>query len=212
MSEITAAASDWPDGAFLSHPPSFFSAAFHFRFLPRVIVYRLGKRRPPQQGFHHVHIEIPLALLACIFLVVFGLPPALQRGSLGGWLSTVVGAGALVSLIAWSIVGEWRWRRQENYRYGYAEFMPSVFFFCLALGGSLGLIVAGSLAKDPRMGYLWTAPGLVAGYLAGLFAARWIHALGFIKIWFIYLALLGLVFLLFEDILVLFIFAGKPGG
>ena len=210
MSEVSASAPDAPDGAFLGLPPPFFSAAYHFRFLPRVIVYRLGERRRQSHGFGvHAHIEIPLAIFACILLVVFGLPPALQHGSLGGWLSTVVGAGALVALIGWSIAGEWRWRRQENYRYGYAEFMPSVFFFCLLLGASLGLVLGGSLGNDPWMGYLWAGPGLVAGYLAGLFAARWVHALGFMKTWFIYLALLGLVFLIFEDILVLFLYADK---
>ena len=210
MSEVTAATPEAPDGAFLSVPPPFFSAAFHFRFLPRVIVYRLGERRRQSHGFgFHAHVEIPLAIFACILLVAFGLPPALQHGSVGGWVSTVVGAGALVSLLGWSIVGEWRWRRQEGYRYGYAEFMPSVFFFCLLLGGSLGLIVGGSVANDPRMGYLWAGPGLVAGYLTGLIAARWVHALGFMKTWFIYLALLGLVFLLFEDVLVLLLYADK---
>jgi|GEM_PF-633092 len=208
MSEVIAT-DDASEGAFLSLPPPFFSAAFHLRFLPRVIVYRLGRRRPPQQGFHHVHLEIPLVLFACILLMVFGLPPALQHGSIGGWLSATAGAAGLVSLIAWSISEEWRWRRQEGHRYGYAEFLPSVFFFCLLLGGSAGLIGGGTIADDPRMGYLWAGPGLVAGYLAGLFAARWVHGLGFIKTWFIYLAMLGLIFLPLEDLMVLYIYAGK---
>jgi hypothetical protein len=213
MSEVTASAPDAPDGAFLGLPPPVFSAAFHFSFLPRVIVYRLGERRRRSHGFgSHVHVEIPLAIFACILLVVFGLPAALQHGSVGGWVSAAAGACGLVSLLGWSIIGEWSWRRREGYRYGYAEFMPSVFFFCLLLGGSLGLIGGGSFGDDPLMGYLWTGPGLVAGYLAGLFAARWVHALGFIKTWFIYLALLGLVFLIFEDVLMLFLYAGKPGG
>jgi hypothetical protein len=213
MSEVTDVAPEAPDGAFLGVPPPFFSVAYHCRFLPRVIIYRLGERRRRQHGFgSHGHVEVPLAIFACILLVAFGLPSALQGGSIGGWLSTAVGAGALLSLLGWSIVGEWRWRRQEGYRYGYAEFMPSVFFFCLLLGGSLGLIGGGSFGNDPLMGYLWTGPGLVAGYFAGLFAARWVHALGFIKTWFIYLALLGLLFLMFEDVLVLFIYTGKPGG
>jgi hypothetical protein len=212
MVEAMPARQDAPDGAFLGLPPPFFSAAYHFRFLPRVIVYRLGERRR-QHGFGvHAHVELPLAIFVCILLVVFGLPAALQHGSVGGWVSTLAGAGTLLALLSWSIVGEWRWRRREGYRYGYAEFMPSVFFFCLLLGGSLGLIIGGIFADDLRMGYLWAGPGLVAGYFAGLFAARWVHALGVMKTWFIYLALLGIVFLLLEDVLVLFIFANKPAG
>lgn len=212
MAEVTPTIQDAQSSAFLDAPPPFFSAAYHFRFLPRVIAYRLAQRRVRVSGFGgHVQLEIPLVLFACALLIVFGLPPALQHGSIGGWLSAVIGAGGLTALMSWSIVGERRWRREEGHGYGYAEFMPSMFFFCVLAGASAGLIGGGVITNSPSMGYLWTAPGLVAGYLLGPFAARWVHALGLIKIWFIYLAVLGLILLPLEDLMVLFIYATKDG-
>lgn len=199
------------DGAFPDAPPPFLSFAYHCRFLPRVILWRLSEPRRHRQGFHHVHLEIPLVIFVCLVLVVFGLPPALQHGSIGGWASAVIGAGGFAGLIGWSIAGERRWRREESHRYGYAEFLPSVFFFCVLAGGSAGLIAGGVASNDPTMGYLWSVPGLVAGYLIGPFAARWVHGLGFIKTWFIYLAVLGLILLPLEDLLVLYIYSSKPG-
>ncbi|HSN16834.1 MAG TPA: hypothetical protein VLV87_01375 [Gammaproteobacteria bacterium] len=199
---------------FLGKPPPFFSFAYHLGFLPRVIAYRIQDYRrrhgQPRTGFGpDTQLESPLVIAACILLMVFGLPSAIETGSVGGWISTFVGAGGLAALIGWSIVNEWRWRRAEGHRYGYADFMPSVFFFCLLAGGSAGLIVGGVATNDPMSGYAWTLPGLLAGYLGGLFAARWVHALGFIKIWFIYVAVLGLVLLPFEDLMVLYIYSIK---
>lgn len=210
MAEVRQTDPDSQSSAFLEVPPLYFSLAYHFHFLPRVIAWRLAERRGQQHGFgFQAHVEIPLAIFACLLLIAFGLPPALQHSSVGGWLSTLIGVGALVALFAWSIVGEWRWRREEGHRYGYAEFMPSVFFFCVLAGASVGLIAGDVVGNDPVMGYLWAVPGLLAGYLAGLFAARWVHGLGFIKIWFIYLAVLGLILLPFEDLMVLYIYSRK---
>lgn len=210
MAEVTPTAQDAQSGAFLDAPPPFLSVAYHCRFLPQVIAYRLAQRRGRPSGFGgHVQLEMPLVLFACVLLLVFGLPPALERGSLGGWLSAVIGAAGLVALIGWSIIGEWRWRREGQHRYGYAEFMPSVFFFCVLAGASAGLIAGGVITNSPQMGYLWTVPGLVAGYLLGPFAARWVHGLGFMKTWFIYLAILGLILLPLEDLMVLLIYANK---
>lgn len=210
MAEVPQADRDAERGAFLGAPPPFFSSAYHFRFLPRVIAYRLARLRISQGGFGFAaHVEVPLVIFGCLLLMVFGLPPALQHGSIGGWVSAILGAGVLTAFVTWAIVGEWLWRRQEGHRYGYAEFMPSVFFFCVLAGGSAGLIAGGIAGSDPRMGYFWAVPGLVAGYFGGLFAARWIHALGFIKTWVIYLAILGLVFLPIEDLMVLYIYASR---
>ena len=211
MAEVPQEQLDVKDGAFLDVPPPFFSFVYHCRFLPRVILWRLGEPRRHRQGFHHVHLEIPLVICFCLVLVVFGLPPALQHGSIGGWTSAVIGVGGLAGLMGWSIAGEWRWRREEGHRYGYAEFLPSVFFFCVLAGGSAGLIAGGIGGNDPLLGYLWALPGLVAGYLIGPFAARWVHGLGFIKTWFIYLAVLGLILLPLEDLLVLYIYSSKAG-
>lgn len=201
-----------PDGAFLKAPPPFFSPAFHLSFLPRVIEFRIGQWRRSRGERRHVHIEIPLLIFGCLILMALGLPGA-AKGSIAGWASTLVGGGALLALFGWSIVGEFRARRQEGYRYDYAVFMPSVFFFCVLAGFSAGLIAGGVISDIPSAGYLWAAPGLVVGYLAGLFAARWVHALGFMGEWFVYLAILGLIFLPIEDLLVIFIFASKssPG-
>lgn len=209
---VQASSADEAPSAFLDTPPGFFTAAYHFQFLPRVIAYRLGqyRRRERPSGFGgHVQLEIPLVIFACVLLMVFGLPPALQRGSLGGWISTVLGAGAFIALMGWSIYDEWRWRKEDGRRYGYADFMPSVFFFCVLAGFSTGLIAGGIFTNDPHLGYLWAPSGLVLGYLAGLFAGRWVHALGFIKTWFIYLAVLGLIVLPIEDLVALWVFAAK---
>lgn len=196
-------------GAFLASPPAFFSLAFHASFLPRVIAFRIQQYRHRDKGARrHVHIEIPLLIFACLILIVLGLPAA-AKGSVAGWVSTLIGAGAFLALMLWSIVGEYRARRQEGYRYGYAVFMPSVFCFCLVLGVSAGLIAGGVIYDSPDVGYLWAGPGLVLGYLAGIIVARWVHALGFMAEWFIYLAILGLILLPIEDLMVILIYAGK---
>lgn len=212
MVEAIPAAQESASGAFLAAPPPFLSAEYHLRFLPRVIIHRLDeyrrRQRPP--GFAaHVQLEIPLVIAACLLLMLLGLPPAMDHGSVGGWISAAIGAAALAALMTWSIVGEWRWRQEQGHRYGYAEFMPSLFFFCVVAGGSAGLIAGGVLSNDPKAGYLCSLPGLLAGYLAGPFAARWVHALGFMKTWFIYLAILALFLLPLEDLMVLFIYASK---
>jgi len=214
MTAATQAGPDTPSGAFLAAPPPLSSVAYHLHFLPRVVVHRLEeyRQRSREQGFRsHAQPELPLVIFACLLLVIFGLPPALARGSIGGWVSALLGLGGFAALLGWSIAGETRWRREEGHRYGYAEFMPSVFFFCILAGGSAGLIGGGVVTEQPLVGYLLSLPGLALGYLAGVFAARWIHALGFMKIWFVYLALLGLVLLPLEDLIVLFIYANKAG-
>jgi hypothetical protein len=212
MSEVIPAGQAAEAAAFLDKPPPFFSAAFHLHFLPRAIVYRLDdyRQRQRQGGFsQHVQLEIPIVIFLCVGLAVAGIP-ALARGSLGGWIMTLLGVGGFVALVAWAVLGETRWRREQRHRYGYNEFMPSVFFFCVLAGGSAGLIAGGILGDDPKLGGLWALPGLVLGYLAGPFAARWVHALGFMKTWFIYLAILGLILLPLEDLLVLVIYGSKP--
>ena len=210
MSEPSPSTQAAPDGAFLKAPPPFWSPAFHLSFLPRVIALRIGEWRRRRNERRHVHIEIPLVIFGCLILAVLGLPAAM-KGSILGWAGVTVGAGGLLALMAWSIIGEARVRRKEGYRYDYVVFMPSVFFFLVLLGFSAGLIAGDVIYNDPATGYLWALPGLVLGYLVGLFAARWVHALGFMGEWFVYLAILGLIFLPFEDLMVLFIFASKSG-
>ena len=204
MAEARESGLGEPGGAFLEAPPPFFSFAFHFQFLPRVIAWRLSEPRGRPHGFRHVQLEIPIVIGACLLLMLFG-----AQGSFIGWICAAVGGAGLAALIGWSVVGESRWRREEGQSYGYAEFVPSVFFFCAVAGGSAGLIAGGVITDDPMMGYLWALPGVVLGYLIGPFAARWVHGLGFIKIWFIYLAVLGLVLLPLEDLLVLYIYSSK---
>lgn len=204
MAEARESAPGEPGSAFLEAPPPFFSSAYHLNFLPRVIAWRLSEPRRQPPGFRHVQLEVPIVIAACLLLMLFG-----AQGSIFGWICAAVGAAGLVALIAWSVAGESRWRREEGHAYGYAEFVPSVFFFCVVAGASAGLIGGGVITDDPRMGYLWALPGLLLGYLAAPFAARWVHGLGFIKVWFIYLAVLGLVLLPFEDLLVLYIYGSK---
>ena len=211
MAEPAEGPGSAPDGAFLQEPPPLWRPAFHLAFLPRVIAFRIAQWRRERHVRRHVLIEIPLLIFGCLLLAVLGLPAA-ARGSIGGWLSTLAGLGGLLGLMGWSIVGEYRARRREGYRYDYAVFMPSVFFCCALLGLSAGLIAGGVIYDAPAMGYLWAGPGLVAGYLAGIFAARWVHALGFMAEWFVYLAILGLIFLPFEDLMVIAIFASKGGN
>jgi hypothetical protein len=211
MSETTQGQQVAPDGAFLEAPPSFWSAAFHFSFLPRVIAFRIVQWRRSRNVRRHVLIEIPLVIFGCLFLMLLSASGA-ANGSILGWVGLILGAGALFALMSWSIVGEYRLRREEGYRYDYAVFMPSVFFCCVLLGLSTGLIAGGVIYNAPVMGYLWSVPGLVLGYVAGVFAARWVHALGFMADWFVYLAILGLIFLPIEDLIVILVFANKSNG
>jgi len=206
---MTEAAQNPPlDGAFLAAPPPLWSPAFHLSFLPRVIALRIAQWRRKQDSRRHVHIELPLVIFGCLILLVLGLPGAV-KGSFFGWACALAGAGGLLALMTWSIIGEARARRKEGYRYDYVVFMPSVFFCCLLMGLTAGLIAGGVIYNLAAVGYLWAALGLVLGYLAGIFAARWVHALGFMGEWFVYLAILGMVFLPFEDLIVVLIYAYK---
>lgn len=197
------------DASFLAEPPRFFSLAFHFSFLPRVIAFRIAQYRRNRNMRRHVYMEIPLIIFACGTLIVLGLPSAIDHHAIPGIASSVLGAGGLITLIVWSVYSEYRNRKQQGYRYDYAVFMPTVFFFCLLLGGWVGLLGYTIAYNASGNWYLWAAPGLLCGYVAGIFAARWIHVLGFMAQWFIYLAILGLVFLPIEYVLMLWIFASK---
>lgn len=123
MSEPATGQQSAADGTFPASPPSFFSPAFHLSFLPRAIGFRIDQWRRERNVRRHVHIELPLAIFGCLILAALGLAAA-AKGSILGWLCTLIGAGALLALMTWSIVVEFRVRRKEGYRYDYAVFMP----------------------------------------------------------------------------------------
>lgn len=191
----------------LSSPPRFFSTAFHFSFMPEVLFYRYRQYRDRDRNAReHVLIELPLIIAVCAVLAAVGFPSAV-KGSIAGIIMLVIGAGGIVALVAGAVISEYLRRVKEGRKYTYANFVPSIFIFCLMLGFTAGLLTGDNIYKSRQIALISGLAGLFAGYIAGIFAGRWIHCLGFMAIWFVYLAnLAALLMLVVDGIMVFLVF------
>ncbi len=149
--------------------PRFWSAEFHLRFFPGLLLAQI--KNHPDGRKRHIFFEIPVAFVFCAILIAIGMPSALERHSIFGWLMTALGAGGTSALFVYCL------RATAGTPLSYLEFEPWIFLFLTAVG-----VFGGWLASD-ALGSIWYAKGVVflglgLGYLSGIGAGLGIQRLG----------------------------------
>jgi hypothetical protein len=174
--------------------PRFFSPAFHTRFFPDVLSNRLRPGGRAGSGFFTFDRYLMLAV--CLFLVIIGVPKAINQKSTVGWV--LLGAGMLgfVFLIVQSIASQWRARPS------YESFLAGFFFLFITLGLTTGIYV-GTHQHSFALGLLAGAAGLILGYLLGIFAGLQFQRLGWLAALLNMLAGVAIVGLVIFDLLLL---------
>jgi len=154
--------------------PRFLSPEFHTRFFPGLLRDRLRRKRRDSGGTTFTsNTEMFVMLAVCLVLAMLGIPSALARGSVLGWVLTALGAGGTVLLVVQSAASQW------GSRPTYDDFLFGVFFFLLVLGAVAGSL-AGLEARSKGLAVLGGAVGAAGGYLLGIFAGLQLQRLGWI--------------------------------
>ena len=108
-------------------------------------------------------------------------------------------------MVASAVIYEYRCRVGSGYTYTYESFAPSIFIFFVLLGLTGGIVTVGLVYESLTLATLGALAGFAAGYVAGIFAGLWIHGLGFMAVWFIYLANIASVLMLAVNCFVVFL-------
>ena len=154
-------------------PPRFLSIEYHTRFFPAFLWSRLRPKKRTGSGFNS-SFEVYIVLMVCIVLVAVGVPPALSRGSIAGWITTGIGAAGVLAMLVNSISS----RRGEPP--SQSDFLVGFFFFFVVAGLTAGIFI-GTLEHYPLLpGLLTGAAGLVAGYLLGMLAGFGMQYMGWL--------------------------------
>jgi hypothetical protein len=157
-------------------PPRFLSLEFHARFFPRLLRDRLRRKKKEQQGTSFTSTtELIITLAVCVILAVIGIPSALMRGSIVGWILSILGVGGLLAIFVLSVVA------QRGYRPSYDDFLTGIFFFFVSLGVFIGIPV-GMANQSPWLGVLTSLAGLFGGYVLGIVAGMRLQHLGWIAV------------------------------
>jgi hypothetical protein len=174
--------------------PRFCSIAFHTRYFPALLWSRLRPRK--RTGTTFVPTEFYIAFMICVVLVVVGLPGAINKHFIIGWVVSCTGFVGMLALFVSSI---WSRKRAPDY----AGFLFGVFFSFVMLGLSAG-IFAGALEHSLGLGLLGSLAGLVLGYVVGICAGLWFQYLGWIAVWLDILAGLAIIGMIVVDLMLLF--------
>jgi hypothetical protein len=154
--------------------PKFLYLDFHLRFFPQVLRRRLrGKAKEGGVSFTST-LEATILLAACVVLALIGLPSAITRGSIVGYVFSILGVGGAGTLFVWSVASSW------GSPAGYDQFSPGVFFFFVLAGIFVGIPV-GLSGHSFLLGVSLSLAGLVAGYPIGIFSGRQAQRLGWIS-------------------------------
>jgi len=159
-----------------TNPPKFLSLEFHVRFFPRLVWNRLRLRKKADRGTTFTsNMEMTIVAAVCLILVVIGAPSVLNRGSVVGWILTILGAGGIVVLLAINVLASW------GRRPVYDDFLTGIFFLTVFLG------IMGGTALGWGDHTRWLAlfggiGGFFAGYVLGIFAGLWLQYLGTIAV------------------------------
>ena len=181
--------------------PRFLSLEFHIKFFPDVLRRRLrGKGKEEGVSFTST-LESTILLAVCVVLALVGLPSALTRGSIVGYVLSILGVGGTAALFVLSVASHWGSPPE------YDRFAAGVFFFFVALGIFVGIPV-GLSNHSFLFGACVSLAGLVAGYLLGLFSGRQVQCLGWISAIVDMLAGLAAVGLMGAALIMLFALAG----
>lgn len=193
----------------MTEPPKFFSLAFHLKFFPGVLwgIYR--RRREQEKEYqspfaHHFLPEIPIIILVCLLLIAVGLPRFVMKHSLGGGAAAALGFVGLAALFVRSVWSEAGARRETGGGYTFDAFVPTIFFFFVLLGATAGWSW-GFIEHSPRLAILGGLAGLAAGYAAGIAAGLWVNYLGWIAIYFVYLAFAAMMGMAILDAVLLYV-------
>ena len=154
-------------------PPKFLSLEFHTRFFPQLLLDRyLRRKKKEAQGTTFTSTtEMFISLAVCLILAVIGIPAVLTRGSIIGWILSVIGVGGVILLLVMSVGAHW------GSRPNYDDFLGGIFFFFVSLGVLIGIPV-GIDTHSPGLGILAGLAGLSAGYALGILAGLKLQHLG----------------------------------
>jgi hypothetical protein len=158
-------------------PPIFLSLDFHTRFFPQLLLGRYIRRKKTEtkETTFISTMEMFITLAVCLILAAIGIPSAVTRGSILGWILSIIGVGGTILLLVISVGAQW------GTRPSYDDFLGGIFFFLLSLGAFLGFPV-GMTTHSPWLGILAGLAGLLAGYVLGIFAGLWLQCLGWFAI------------------------------
>ncbi len=156
-------------------PPKFLSLDFHARFFPGLLRDRFlprKNRETPGTTFTST-TEMIVMLAGCLILAAIGIPTAVSRGSIVGWILTALGVGGTILLFILSVAAQW------GHRPSYDDFLAGIFFFFVSLGVPVGVAV-GLETHSPWLGILAGLAGLLGGYVLGILAGLRLQHLGWI--------------------------------
>lgn len=171
----------------------FFSLEFHTRFFPALLWRRLRFRERAATSF--VSTESYIALVFCFILAVTGIPSAITRHSIIGW---VVGGSGLAGILALFTISICSRRGPLSYD----GFLIGILFFLVTLGLTAG-IFNGTLEHSFFIGLLGSVAGLVLGYVLGIFAGLWFQYLGSLAVLLDLLAGLAIIGMIVVDLVLL---------
>jgi len=156
-------------------PPKVLSLEFHTRFFPQLLLDRyLRRKKKEAQGTTFTSTtEMFITLAVCLILALTGIPAALTKGSIIGWILSVIGVGGAILLLIMSVGAQW------GSRPNYDDFLGGIFFFFVSLGALIGIPV-GMDTHSPGLGILASLAGLPGGYLLGIIAGLKLQHLGWI--------------------------------
>lgn len=184
-------------------PPPFFSVEFHLRFFPgliRRIVFPKkdldGTACRRSTGFVS-GMDHMIVLAVCLVSFFAGMPGALQKGSVVGWVFGLAGAVGVIALTVMSIVS------QRGIRPSYRDFRILTFTFLVFTALTGGLALAQALHLSYGLRILLGAAGTMAGYFLGIMAGLWVQRLGWISTVVDLLAGLSVFGLVIIDIILL---------
>lgn len=177
-------------------PPKIFSLEFHTRFFPLFLWHRLRPRQRTGSGFNS-SFELYIGLAVCLILAAIGLPPALEHGSIAGWIMTGIGGAGMITMTINSIVS------RRGVSPSYNDFLAGFFFFFLAAGLTAGIFIS-SLNHYPFFqSLLISLAGLIVGYGLGILAGFGLQYLGWLAALLDPLAGLAVLGMLVVDLVLL---------
>ena len=184
--------------------PGYFTIAFHTKFFPSLLLTRLKGRTKAvsERGTSFVHSSVTEVLILGaigIILIAVGLPPAVSRGSLIGWIMSGIGTAGILAICILSVYQ----RIGEGGRPTYDGFLVGVFFFFVVLGLTAAIFVGRVGHHPPGLLILEVFAGVAAGYVVGIFAGLWMQYLGFISKFLDGLALLSIIGMIVVDLVLL---------
>jgi hypothetical protein len=179
-------------------PPSILSGEFHAKFFPQLLSSRLRLKKRNDEGTSFSHnMDFTIMFAVCLVLAAIGLPSALARGSLVGWILSIMGILGILAFFTFSVLS------QLDTRPTYDRFLVGIFFFFVFLGITAGIFV-GTLNHSLFLGILCSAVGLLIGYVVGIFAGLWFQYLGWLAALVNMLAGLGIIGMITVDLVLLF--------